>query len=92
MNISEFCIFAIVGSLVDFFLQIFLYTTILGLDIRQQADSPVEPTTYSSLQLRYSSTSNGSLATSGGMSRSRSHPRLNSGNTANSGVSATGGI
>ncbi|XP_039279240.1 sterol regulatory element-binding protein cleavage-activating protein [Nilaparvata lugens] len=87
-DIQEFCIFAIVGSLVDFFLQIFLYTTILGLDIRQQADSPVEPTSYSSLQLRYNSTSTSPLNGHTGMSRSRSHPRLNS----HSSTGASGGV
>uniref|UniRef100_A0A1B6CPD3 Sterol regulatory element-binding protein cleavage-activating protein n=1 Tax=Clastoptera arizonana TaxID=38151 RepID=A0A1B6CPD3_9HEMI len=66
--IQEFCIFAIVGLLSDFFLQMFFYTTVLGLDIKQMDHTENNQSVY---YHRYSPVRNPVLP------RSRSTPRLN---------------
>ena len=35
MSLQEFCLFAVVGLLSDFFLQILFFTTVLSIDIRR---------------------------------------------------------
>ncbi|XP_017777723.1 PREDICTED: sterol regulatory element-binding protein cleavage-activating protein isoform X2 [Nicrophorus vespilloides] len=73
--IQEFCIFAIVGLIVDFFLQMFFFTTVLGIDTRH-----IEKTDKNNLNFRNNlyRTSSSEKINSAGMNRSKSHPRLNS--------------
>lgn len=66
-TIQEFCIFAIVGLLSDFFLQMFFYATVLGMDIKHMERTDTSQTFY---HHRYSPARNSALP------RSRSVPRL----------------
>ena len=34
-GVQEFCLFAVVGLLTDFYLQMFFFTTVLSIDIRR---------------------------------------------------------
>ncbi|GAB0092076.1 Sterol regulatory element-binding protein cleavage-activating protein [Sergentomyia squamirostris] len=78
--IQEFCIFAIVGLISDYFLQMMLFSTVLALNIRPYEHSvhlkqtkkdansvPGTPQT----RLRYTSSAHATT-----MSRSQSHPKL----------------
>lgn len=40
---QEFCLFAVVGLVSDFFLQMFFFTTVLSIDIRRMEVSPPPP-------------------------------------------------
>ena len=35
IGVQEFCLFAVVGLLTDFYLQMFFFTTVLSIDIRR---------------------------------------------------------
>lgn len=84
--IQEFCIFAIVGLLTDFFLQMLLFCTVLGIDTRRM-DNLVEktnPNFRNSLYQThryYDKSLNSSPVNTMGLNRSKSHPRLSSGHT-----------
>ncbi len=41
--IQEFCLFAVIALLSDFFLQIFFFLSVLSIDIRRMEVSPVVP-------------------------------------------------
>lgn len=84
--IQEFCIFAIVGLLTDFFLQMLLFCTILGIDTRRM-ENLVEKTNPNFRNSLYQTHSyydkpfNSSPVNTLGLNRSKSHPRLSSGHT-----------
>ncbi|XP_059607670.1 sterol regulatory element-binding protein cleavage-activating protein [Phlebotomus argentipes] len=78
--IQEFCIFAIVGLISDYFLQMMLFSTVLALNIRpcehgvqlKQAKKDTGAASGSpQTRLRYSSSAHATT-----MSRSQSHPKL----------------
>lgn len=71
--IQEFCIFAIVGLLSDFFLQMVFFSTILSLNIECIEQSAFPHYAYYSLNIPHSSKG---LEESRKLPRSRSHPRL----------------
>lgn len=75
--IQEFCIFALVGLVAGLFMQIFFFSTILGKDLNKASNS-VEKTNQifrNALYQPLASTEN-TVFSNKGMSRSRSHPRL----------------
>lgn len=75
--IQEFCIFAIVGLISDFFMQMLLFSTILAMNIRRIDYSSLKSSTVSSdLTRRVPYRFAGSPTTSTTMSRSRSHPKF----------------
>ncbi|XP_055694551.1 sterol regulatory element-binding protein cleavage-activating protein isoform X2 [Lutzomyia longipalpis] len=77
--IQEFCIFAIVGLISDYFLQMMLFSTVLALSIRpfehgvhlKQSKKDTNTTLGSQTRLRYSSSAHATT-----ISRSQSHPKL----------------
>lgn len=76
--IQEFCIFAIVGLLNDFFLQMVFFSTILAIDIRRMELSSDTsrfhlPNVPSTRKQQFTTFSNNK----GSIFRSKSHPRLN---------------
>ncbi|KAJ8958883.1 hypothetical protein NQ318_019651 [Aromia moschata] len=75
--IQEFCIFAIVGLITDFFLQMFFFLTVLGIDISRMMNS-VEKTNQNLRNSLYQTQSFFDKANFKvkGMNRSKSHPRL----------------
>ncbi|XP_067004981.2 sterol regulatory element-binding protein cleavage-activating protein isoform X2 [Anabrus simplex] len=87
--IQEFCIFAIVGLLSDFFLQMFFFTTVLAIDIHRMelsSDSQhrrihYNPTNASNPILNRTPLRHFRSPTPGNsgklLTRSKSHPRLN---------------
>ncbi|CAH1993921.1 unnamed protein product [Acanthoscelides obtectus] len=75
--IQEFCIFSIVGLVMDFFLQLFFFLTILGLDI-SRSDNSIEKTSQSFRSGLYQTQYFFENPTARGISRSKSHPRLSS--------------
>ncbi|KAI4464852.1 sterol regulatory element-binding protein cleavage-activating protein [Holotrichia oblita] len=72
--IQEFCIFAVVALVADFFLQIFFFCTILGIDTRRCETSDNVHFRSSLYQQGFDKSLNVPIA---GMVRSKSHPRLN---------------
>lgn len=46
MCFQEFCLFAVVGLVSDFFLQMFFFTTVLSIDIRRMEVRPLLPTLH----------------------------------------------
>lgn len=89
--IQEFCIFAIVGLISDFFIQMFFFSTMLAFNIEPEFSSEVKSMPKSSSPhqngmfrtknlMRYPSSSytTPSISSSpiAGMNRSRSHPKL----------------
>lgn len=78
--IQEFCIFAIVGLISDFFMQMLLFSTILAMNIRGIDYSSLKSsTTPSDLTRRVPYRFAGGGQTSTTMSRSRSHPKFSTG-------------
>ncbi|KAJ8926743.1 hypothetical protein NQ314_020860 [Rhamnusium bicolor] len=77
--IQEFCIFAIVGLITDFFLQMFFFLTILGIDISRMVNS-IETTNQNFRNGLYQNQNifDKSAFKIKGMNRSKSHPRLSS--------------
>lgn len=76
--IQEFCIFAIVGLITDFFLQITFFSTVLGIDITRSENS-AEKTTQNFRNNLYQTQSyyeKHSFRETKSISRSKSHPRL----------------
>lgn len=73
--IQEFCIFAIVGLITDFFLQMLFFSTILGIDTRRM-ENLVDKTNPNFRSNLYQ-THNYEKYNVTGMSRSKSQPRLN---------------
>lgn len=77
--IQEFCIFAIVGLLNDFFLQMFFFSTILGVDIRRTELSS-ENSKFHFSNIRSNRKQQFTTIISNkkpNIFRSKSHPRLN---------------
>lgn len=78
--IQEFCIFAIVGLLTDFFLQMTFFSTILSLDISRSEGSINEKSSQSFRSTLYQTQTfydnNFKSSNKKGMNRSKSHPRL----------------
>lgn len=83
--IQEFCIFAIVGLISDFFMQMLLFSTVLALNIRRIEFSSISKSTNvpdmaQRVPYRYVSNaqllSSSSPSASTSMSRSRSHPKF----------------
>ncbi|KAJ8980053.1 hypothetical protein NQ317_012893 [Molorchus minor] len=77
--IQEFCIFAIVGLITDFFLQMFFFLTILGIDIGRMVSS-IEKTNQNFRNTLYQTQNifDKTHFKLKGMNRSKSHPRLSS--------------
>ncbi|KAJ8916296.1 hypothetical protein NQ315_016437 [Exocentrus adspersus] len=75
--IQEFCIFAIVGLITDFFLQMFFFLTVLSIDISRQVNS-AEKTNQNFRNGLYQAPNIFDKSIVRGMSRSKSHPRLSS--------------
>ncbi|GLV41628.1 SREBP cleavage activating protein [Carabus blaptoides fortunei] len=72
--IQEFCIFAITGLISDFFLQMFFFSTILGIDIhRMEISAEMSHTSFRNTLYQ---TPHKVVPRPGGMNRSKSHPRL----------------
>lgn len=74
--IQEFCIFAIVGLISDFFLQMFFFSTILGLDIKRVEYSVEVKHFPKMLTNNLYTTSKRATKPLSGFYRSRSHPKL----------------
>lgn len=75
--IQEFCIFALVSLTTGLFLQIFFFVTVLGIDLNRASNS-IEKTNQNFRNALYQPLVTSDLShTNKGMSRSRSHPRLN---------------
>ncbi|KAL1513489.1 hypothetical protein ABEB36_002893 [Hypothenemus hampei] len=76
--IQELCIFALINLITSLFLQIFFFSTILGVDLNR-ASTTIEKTKQSFRNALYQplTYSPNITFTSKGMIRSRSHPRLN---------------
>lgn len=74
--IQEFCIFAIVGLITDFFLQMLLFSTILGIDTRR-TENLAEKTNSSFRNTLYQPYYDQGFSAKSGLNRSKSHPRLN---------------
>ncbi|KAK4879556.1 hypothetical protein RN001_007702 [Aquatica leii] len=78
--IQEFCIFAVVGLLTDFFLQMLFFYTVLGIDTRHVENlvDKHNPNYRDSLYQThlYEKTSISNPIHKTGMHRSKSHPRL----------------
>lgn len=72
--IQEFCIFAVVGLVTDYFMQMIFFSTILGIDIRRK-ENMVENLSFRSSLFQSQAFYDMSLRNSG-MRRSKSHPRL----------------
>ncbi|KXJ69369.1 hypothetical protein RP20_CCG027398 [Aedes albopictus] len=75
--IQEFCIFAIVGLVSDFFLQMMIFSTVLALDIKQVEYSAEVRQLPKMLYYNSDARLNAMEAKRiGGLSRSMSHPKL----------------
>lgn len=80
--IQEFCVFAIVGLISDFFMQMLLFSTVLALNIRRIEFSSLSKTSNvpdMAQRVPYRYVNNGptkSVQSSTSMSRSRSHPKF----------------
>lgn len=76
--IQEFCVFAIVGLISDFFLQMMLFSTVLAMDIKRVDVSDlrkVSPNTVDN-HTRRVPFRNSTITPSMTINRSRSHPKL----------------
>lgn len=76
--IQEFCVFAIVGLISDFFLQMMLFSTVLAMDIKRVDVSDlrkVSPNTVDN-HTRRTPFRNSTITPSMTINRSRSHPKL----------------
>ncbi|CAG9769082.1 unnamed protein product [Ceutorhynchus assimilis] len=75
--IQEFCIFALISLISGLFLQIFFFSTVLGIDLNR-ASTTIERTNQGFRNALYQPLINteNSIFGNKGMSRSRSHPRL----------------
>lgn len=75
--IQEFCIFAIVGLVTDFFLQLFFFSTVLGIDVSRSENS-VDKASQSFRNNMYHNQvfQDKMLFKAKGMNRSKSHPKL----------------
>lgn len=76
--IQEFCVFAIVGLISDFFLQMMLFSTVLAMDIKRVDVSDlrkVSPNTVDNHSRRIPFR-NSTITPSMTINRSRSHPKL----------------
>lgn len=76
-TIQEFCIFAIVGLICDFFLQMYFFSTVLSIDVRRM-ENMVEKSYPNLAALTHNHINYTKSISSGGMYRSKSHPRLTS--------------
>lgn len=80
--IQEFCVFAIVGLISDFFMQMLLFSTVLALNIRRIEFSSLSKSSNvpdMAQRVPYRYVNNGpskSVQTPTSMSRSRSHPKF----------------
>lgn len=74
--IQEFCIFAITGLISDFFLQMFFFSTILGIDIHRMEITAEKTHTTFRNSLYQTHFYDRFVTPRGGMIRSKSHPRL----------------
>lgn len=74
--IQEFCIFAIVGLISDFFLQMMLFSTVLGLDIKRMEFNGLHKSPPSDAAARRPQYRNSTITSSFTINRSRSHPKL----------------
>lgn len=92
--IQEFCVFAIVGLMCDFFLQMMLFSTVLAMDIKRvdvgdlRRVSPNTADNHSRRMPFRTSTITPSMT----INRSRSHPKLTALDSMGSGGSSGGGI
>ncbi|XP_063901523.1 sterol regulatory element-binding protein cleavage-activating protein isoform X2 [Zophobas morio] len=76
--IQEFCIFAVVGLVTDYFMQMIFFSTVLGIDIRRK-ENIVEKSNFNFRSSLYQSQAFYDRSSrDSGMRRSKSHPRLNS--------------
>lgn len=77
--IQEFCIFAIVALITDFYLQMLFFSTVLGIDIRRMENQfeKTNPNFRNNLYQSYAYY-NAINVSKAGMNRSKSHPRLSS--------------
>lgn len=92
--IQEFCIFAITGLISDFFLQMFFFSTILGIDIHRM-EITAEKSHHNTFRNSLYQTHNYErfvAAAPRGMSRSKSHPRLTSAHPTNVVAGQTQGV
>ncbi|XP_018321983.1 sterol regulatory element-binding protein cleavage-activating protein [Agrilus planipennis] len=78
--IQELCIFAIVGLLTDFFLQMLFFSTILSVDIKRK-ENLVEKNNISFRNALYQGHFYPEKTLNTGMNRSKSHPKLSSAHT-----------
>lgn len=78
--IQEFCLFAIMGLISDFFLQMLFFSTVLGIDIRRMENEieKTNPNFRSSLYQSHIHYNRSYGISKTGMNRSKSHPRLSS--------------
>ncbi len=74
--IQEFCIFAIVGLISDFFLQMMLFSTVLALDIKRIEFNGLRKSPPSDNASRRPPYRNSTVTSSFTINRSRSHPKL----------------
>ncbi|KAG4069729.1 hypothetical protein HA402_008567 [Bradysia odoriphaga] len=74
--IQEFCIFAIVGLISDFFLQMMLFSTVLALDIKRMEFNGLHKSPPSDAATRRPQYRNSTITSSFTINRSRSHPKL----------------
>lgn len=81
--IQEFCIFAIVGLISDFFLQMMLFSTVVALDIKRIEFSNL-PKNSQNDGIRRIPLRNSTITSSLTINRSRSHPKLTTLDTSSS--------
>lgn len=74
--IQEFCIFAIVGLISDFFLQMMLFSTVLALDIKRIEFNDLHKSPPSDGASRRPPYRNSTITSCFTINRSRSHPKL----------------
>ncbi|XP_076269719.1 SREBP cleavage activating protein isoform X2 [Rhynchophorus ferrugineus] len=75
--IQEFCIFALVSLISGLFLEIFFFVTVLGIDLNRASNS-IEKTNQNFRNALYQPLTTSDISfPNKGISRSRSHPRLN---------------
>lgn len=93
--IQEFCVFAIVGLMCDFFLQMMLFSTVLAMDIKRvdvgdlRRVSPNSPADAHSRRMPFR---NSTITPSMTINRSRSHPKLTALDSLGAGGSGCGDI
>lgn len=74
--IQEFCIFAIVGLISDFFLQMMLFSTVLALDIKRIEFNGLQKSPQADGVSRRPPYRNSTITSCFTINRSRSHPKL----------------